>query len=350
MKLLIITQKVNKNDPVLGFFHEWILRLAKKADKLTVICLEKGEYDLPPNVEVLSLGKEVISSKILYLWNFYKYIILRLNNYDGVFAHMNPEYVILGGVLWRLFNKKILLWYTHKAVNLKLRIAEKLAHKIFTASAESFRLPSKKVEVTGHGIPVEKFCCTGGKVSMREEIKLLSVGRVSPVKNLETVILGIMELHKRNVSGPRFTLSIVGSTARPEDEKYKQKLEETLRHIAAGTLLVHFKGPMSGEDLYEEYRSHHIFIHTSATGSLDKVVLEAMAAGLIVISSSEAFWNLAKDDLGYNFPQGDYVKLAETVEKVSHSGIVLPYKKAVDYAREHHNLDNIVNKLVAYFS
>jgi hypothetical protein len=58
MKLLIITQKVDINDPILGFFHRWIEEFAKHCEKITVICLYKGTYNLPNNVKVLSLGKE----------------------------------------------------------------------------------------------------------------------------------------------------------------------------------------------------------------------------------------------------------------------------------------------------
>ncbi len=58
MKLLILTQKVDKNDPTLGFFHRWIEEFANHYENLTIICLEKGIYTLPKNVQVLSLGKE----------------------------------------------------------------------------------------------------------------------------------------------------------------------------------------------------------------------------------------------------------------------------------------------------
>ena len=58
MKILICTQKVDLNDDILGFFHSWIAEFAKQCEKVTVICLYKGEYDLPGNVKVLSLGKE----------------------------------------------------------------------------------------------------------------------------------------------------------------------------------------------------------------------------------------------------------------------------------------------------
>ena len=59
MKLLIITQKVDINDDLLGFFHGWIAEFVRQCEQVTVICLQKGEYDLPRNVRVLSLGKEL---------------------------------------------------------------------------------------------------------------------------------------------------------------------------------------------------------------------------------------------------------------------------------------------------
>ena len=166
MKLLILTQKVDKNDDILGFFHGWIAEFAKHCEKVTVVALEVGDYDLPRNVKIFSLGKENISqkskvykvkSKKKYIINFYKYIWQERRNYDTVFVHMNSEYIVLGGILWRLWKKKIGLWYMHKSVDLKLRLAEKLTHIIFSATPESFRLKTKKLNITGHGIDIEKF-------------------------------------------------------------------------------------------------------------------------------------------------------------------------------------------------
>src|SRR3989344_6741688 len=67
MRLLIVTQKVDKNDPVLGFFHRWIEKFAKNFERVTVICLGKGEYNLPANVKVLSLGKALPSDNTFTL-------------------------------------------------------------------------------------------------------------------------------------------------------------------------------------------------------------------------------------------------------------------------------------------
>jgi hypothetical protein len=142
MKLLIITQKVDRTDSVLGFFHRWIEEFAKHCEELNVICLCKGEFNLPNNVKVWSLGKEENVSKIKYLYRFYSLVWRLRKNYDSVFVHMNQVYVILGGLLWRLWKKKISLWYVHRQVSPSLKIAEKMVQVIFTTAPESFGIVS----------------------------------------------------------------------------------------------------------------------------------------------------------------------------------------------------------------
>ena len=58
MRLLILTQKIDSQDDLLGFFHGWVAKLAEHFDKITVIALGVGQYQLPANIKVLSLGKE----------------------------------------------------------------------------------------------------------------------------------------------------------------------------------------------------------------------------------------------------------------------------------------------------
>ena len=111
MRLLITTQILDKNDTNLGFFHTWIEKLAAKVEQVYVICLKKGNYDLPKNVTVMSLGKEQGSvSSLKYAIRFYRCLWGLRGKYDNVFVHMNPEYTILAGWYWRLTGKKVLLW------------------------------------------------------------------------------------------------------------------------------------------------------------------------------------------------------------------------------------------------
>src|SRR3989344_551624 len=134
MRLLICTQAVDRNDPVLGFFHRWIEEFSPHAEKVTVICLRKGEYDLP-NIEVIALSER---GRLLRAIELLSIVFRRRREYDTVFVHMNPEYIVAAGWLWRILGKKVALWYAHKSVDLKLRIATTFAHIICTASKGSF--------------------------------------------------------------------------------------------------------------------------------------------------------------------------------------------------------------------
>lgn len=346
MNLLVLTQKVNLDDTNLGFFHTWLKGLAEQVDSLIVVCLEKGRNEFPDNVKVLSLGKEAGQSRSLALWRFYKYIILNRSKYDGVFVHMNTEYVLLGGLLWRIWGKKILLWYTHKAATWQLRVAEKLVTKIFTASTESFRLFSKKLEIVGHGIEVKTLALSDTASSnLQNRLSLLAVGRLSPTKDFETVIRAIFLLNKKI---PSLSLDIVGDPIISQDFIYKDELNNLIEKAGLDGI-VNFVGGRRHGEMSRVYATHKILIHTSQTGSVDKVVLEALASGRIVVTSSEAFRSAAASGVVYAFPPGDFQELARIIEKIYNSGIILPSEKAMEYVRNNHNLDNLIYRIISYF-
>ncbi len=268
MKLLIVTQAVDTEDPILGFFVRWIEEFAKHAERIEVICLREGKHDLSANVRVHSLGKETGVSRVKYVLNFYRYIWNLRHDYDAVFVHMNPEYVVLGGPFWRLWNKRISLWYMHKSVDLKLRIAAQLADVIFTASKESFRLKSSKVRVMGHGIDTDFF---SPDTNILRENWLLSVGRLMPSKRHDIAI--------RIATQDGKELRIAGEGSE------RKKLEALASELGAR---VSFLGALTQSQLRDKYRKARYLIHTSETGSLDKVVLEALACGLPVRTNDPA--------------------------------------------------------------
>ena len=75
MRLLIITQKVNAADPILGFFVSWIKKFSHEFEEIIVAAKEVGEHHLPNNVRVLSLGKSEGVGRIGQMINFWKIII-----------------------------------------------------------------------------------------------------------------------------------------------------------------------------------------------------------------------------------------------------------------------------------
>ncbi len=285
MKILILTQIVDEKDPVLGYFHNWLGEFAKSASKVTVICLKKGEHNLPANVRVLSLGKEGGKSRLKYIFRFYRYIFAERKNYDAVFVHMNPEYIVLGGPLFKLWGKRIVLWYVHRQANLKLRIAEKFADVIFTVAKESFTLKSEKVRYVGHGVDTEKFTC-GAKTGQADTFKVVSVGRITKIKNIDTLIAAAKIIKEK--SKEKISISIVGGPVGEDDDKYFDGLKKMILREGLGDI-VWFKGAVSFEDIKDVYCGSDLSVNLTPTGGIDKAVLESMSCGVPTLVSNEAF-------------------------------------------------------------
>lgn len=336
MKLLIITQKVDKDDQLLGFFIDWLDLLAKKFEKITILCLERGEFILPGNVQVLSLGKDRGTSKLKQLSNFYFLLFTLRNDYDAVFIHMNPLWVVLGGWYWHLTRKKIFFWYTSGGITTKLRLAEKFANTIFTASSESFRLPSKKIIVTGHGIDTELFRPSENLKIKSEKLKILSVGRISPVKNYEVLIDAAQILKNR---GSDFLITIIGEAPLEKDKSYEENLKLKIKSLNLENNF-DFIGKVGHKNLPAYYQSHDLFVHLSRTGSLDKTILEAMACRMNVLSSNDAARNFLPLELIFD---GDNPK--ELADKIATTRNKEVNERLRQYVVENHNLSKLIDKI-----
>lgn len=279
MKLLIVTQTLDKNDSNLGFFHSWILGFAKRFEAVTVIALNVGAHDMPSNVTVHSLGKESGVGPVARAFRYIGLLVRVRHEYTHVFAHMNPEYVIGAGLIWRFLGKKIGFWYVHGAVSVRLRIAEIFTHKIFTASKESCRMNSKKITVVGHGINTEIF-----KPAPAEHAPTIaSIGRISPSKQLE-IIVETHVLLKEKI--PLLRSYLIGSAGSPEETGYAENIK-----IIAEKAGVTVAPPMPHAKVSDFLANSDVFLNASTTGSLDKAVLEAMACGVIPVTSNAAFKN-----------------------------------------------------------
>src|SRR6185369_13871115 len=198
--ILIIAQKVNSEDDLLGFFVEWLREFSKHFDNVFVVTLEKGHYDLPANVSVYSVGKDRGESKLEQAFNFFRLLFKFIPQSDGVFAHMSPIFAVAAWPLASLCEKKVVLWYLHRSVTWKLRLADQLCYAIVTAARESIHMESNKIIETGHGIPSHLF--ETQRNWENSSLNLLSVGRISKIKNYETLLEALHVLKDRNIRVP----------------------------------------------------------------------------------------------------------------------------------------------------
>ncbi len=147
MNIAIITQKLDSEDYVFGFFYGHIIDLARVCDTVHVICLEKGKVDsLPQNVIVHSLGKEEGVSKFGYVQRLFSFLFNSKNVYDTVFVYMEPLYILLGGWWWFLTGKKIVLWYNHVYSDFKLKLASVFTTEIIGVSKEGIPVDHKNIK------------------------------------------------------------------------------------------------------------------------------------------------------------------------------------------------------------
>lgn len=292
MRVLFCTQIIDKEDPALSFFHSWIKYFAPTYKNIKVICLKKGKIDLPKNVEVFSLNKEKYNKlffrKILYIFKLLYLTYKKRHEYDVVFVHMNQEYVLACGWLWKFLGKPICLWYNHYSGSVFTKIATTFCKKVFYTSNFSYTAQLKKSVKMPVGVDTEKF--NRSDSIKRMYAKALFLGRITKSKNLDVFIEALIQVNKiHNCVG-----AIYGPTITEQDKKYLNYCMSLIKDNVNKKIL--FNNGIASEKTPEIYSSANIFINCSKSGMYDKTIFEAAACGCIVISSSIDFKHEAGEE------------------------------------------------------
>ncbi len=154
----------------------------------------------------------------------------------------------------------------------------------------------QRVQVCGRGVDSTLFNPAQRDDAFRATITggddrplFLYVGRVSPEKNLATLIAVARAL-------PGFPLLVVG------DGPARGAMAAELAGMD-----VHFTGTLRGDDLARAYASADVFLFPSATETFGQVVREAMASGIPVVGVRAGGVQDLIDDgrTGLLCPQGD---------------------------------------------
>lgn len=350
MRLLIITQKVDEDDSNLGFFVGWLEKLAQKLDRVYVICLWQGKHKLPGNVKVLSLAKEKGASKIEQIFRLKFFLLKHLKEVDGVFCHMAPIYAILAYPLARLFGKKMVLWFLHRETNWKLKMASRLVDTILTASEESCQLKNRgKIKVVGAGVDTEVF--KPGASLPTEKFNVLNIGRISEIKDQATLVRAIdILVNQRHINGVQ--VKIVGEPIDAEEKKYAGRIMDLAGEKGLEDY-IKFLGPVSYGEAPRLYQVSDALVNLCPTGGMDKVVLEAMASGILVLAANLTF----QKEFGLYagkliFQHADPMELADKIiglKRLSRE----ERGKMGQYLRQRvlqeHNLDGLMLKIINEF-
>lgn len=321
MKLLFLTQVMDRNDAVLGFVPRWIEAFASRCDRVRVVALEVGDVsDLPENVDVREVGRRGKIKRYLR----YRTILKEAfgEGFDAVLSHMVPRYALVSEGLARRAGAKSFLWYTHGGVDARLQRAVPRMDRVFTASEESMRVPCGHKVVTGHGIDLAHFDPISAHlrgVEGTESLappRLLSVGRMTPKKDPLTILAALGILVSR---GFDLSLDVVGGELAAGDPGYRRAVEEQIEVGQLGDR-VHLHGSVPYRDIPPHFWRSTLLVNASFTGSVDKVVLESMAARRPIVTCNESFGDLlaplGEDAGALMFEKGSANDLADKIEGV----------------------------------
>ena len=297
MRLCIVTQRVDADDPALGATVAKIRALAPLVDELVVLALDARPTELPENVRVRTFGGGSQAGRGLRLVT----ALIRARP-DAVVAHMAPIYAVLAAAVTKPRRLPLLLWFTHWRASRLLRLAERLSTKVLSVDERSFPLRSGKVVAVGHGITIDP------PVPERPGdgvLRLVAVGRTSPAKGLAAIADAVAGL-------PATQLIVVGPSLTDEERRHREELR------ARG---VDVEEPVPHGRIGEVYAAADVLVNNMRSGALDKVVFEAAAAGLPVLVASDGFDALVSGiEPPLRFAQDDPSSIAARVAAVGAAG------------------------------
>jgi glycosyltransferase involved in cell wall biosynthesis len=213
-----------------------------------------------------------------------------------------------------------------------LRVAEKCVDHIFTASADSFPLRSKKMVVTGHGIDSAVFA----PQPVPKTIDLVTVGRITPSKNLQQLLVILKAVRKQQA----VTLTIAGTAVTAEEQLYEKTLRTAVTELGLENQ-VRFIGKVAQPDLPKVLSASRVFVTAATNGSLDKAALEAMACGVDVVSMAPGLSTLPLADRQVDTEHDFVTQVVSSVESgVTHR------EEYVAYVHAEHSLATLISKML----
>ncbi|MDP3645614.1 MAG: glycosyltransferase family 4 protein, partial [bacterium] len=253
------------------------------------------------------------------------------DDYETVLVHLSPEYLLVAGLLWRLLNKRVGFWYNDSAGGWRPRLAAALSDVIFYSNPNSFAAHFPHARKIPMGVDIDMYT----NDSLREPRSLLFLGRISPAKHLDVILSAVSKIQK-NVH-----VSIFGAPG-PGNSEYADTLRSQFRELEKRGTLV-YRGSVPHEETPIVYGTHEIFVHVGTLRGFNKTLLEAMAAGTIVITSEPSMRGVVDDRLFVeNVSENNVARALHAALSFSDTERAKEREQLRAYVRREHSLSSVV--------
>ena len=301
--------------------------------------------------------------RVATLWTIAWRVALenKKRDYDLIHAHS-----ILGGAIGKLaayFTKNPLLFTVHGSPNIdggrknfdyyaeKFILTKLKYHKVISVGKSylSHKNVNSDIEIIPNGVDIKKFDALS-PVGKADFFKIIFVGRLDWVKGIDTLIeaLKILKGKKSGIlSEKKLQVHLIGYGF--DAEKYK-----TMARASCVDDIILFRGKIRGEALIKEYKSSHLFILPSLCEGQPLTILEAMAAGLPLLTTFAADnAEIVSTEEGWKIESKNADQLAAKMEEV----MSLPEetleemgKKAHQTATSNYSWENVISELFRIYS
>jgi glycosyltransferase involved in cell wall biosynthesis len=142
----------------------------------------------------------------------------------------------------------------------------------------------------------------------RNELKILFVGRIHPIKNLDYLLKALRPLDSQ------VELTIVASV---EEQEYWKRCEELIKQLPSNIKII-FKGELPNEEVKQMLQSHDIFALPTKGENFGHAIFESLSAGRPVVISDQTPWKrLSQWKAGWDISLDDHSKFTEVLRQFS---------------------------------
>jgi len=318
------------------------LKLSERFSRTTVLTADSKWQETGGGIPIISSrwvpGKRFLSA-VRFLW-LVTPVILKDRGHIVVFSHMTEVQSLLIAPLCKLLGIDHYLWFAHARKSPYLLLAYPFLSGVITSTSGSCPVSGKKVHVIGQGIHLMK---TGVSHQMPNipPIKWYHIGRIDSSKRIELIIEAVKEARKCN---DKLSVDFFGLPSESVSTLYYKSLIELSKGENYRSWL-HFRGPISRNDIYKVSQMYDGFIH-AFDGSLDKALLESVICRRVVVTLNNEFHREFADNIhgwGYaNQNLGD--QLIQTLSQKPDSILNL-LESRYEIATNKHSLEGWIKRL-----
>lgn len=143
------------------------------------------------------------------------------------------------------------------------------------------------------------------------EVRIIFVGRIHPIKNLDFLLERLMVLKEKVL------LTVIGSE---EDKEYVGLCRDLIASLPAN-IIVRFEGEMPNHKLHAIIAEHHIFALPTKGENFGHAIFEGLSAGKPVLISDQTPWReLIAVKAGWDISLADSVGFEKVLQQVLDMG------------------------------